>query len=115
MEVQPAIPRDGFLVAWADQIAKDVPGFPEGKMLIKQPELLVEVLTTLTFNASFKHSLDHKWATSYTSMLCARVRFPPPTHDIPLTTAVPQSSVWWLIDYWKTYIFEVRSRNRRHW
>jgi len=101
------IPRDGYLVVWADTIGSHLSGFPTGKSLCHEPSLLAEVLATIIFRISFKHSFDHQWATKYSSLTCPRVRVPPPVRSIPMESLPPIETVWWMLDYWKTYIFEV--------
>ncbi|KAI9146021.1 lipoxygenase [Paraphysoderma sedebokerense] len=82
--LMPFIPADDFIFRWGDEIAKLIPGFPNGSKLVSTEgrEDLIDVLTMTIFSVGVHHNTDH-YSFSHLDhrILPMRIRLPPPTYD----------------------------------
>ena len=58
-----SIPDDGknweAISFWADQVASWIPGFPDGKTIYKNTELLAKTCASIIWNGTIVHTADH--------------------------------------------------------
>ncbi|KAI9146013.1 lipoxygenase [Paraphysoderma sedebokerense] len=85
----PHIPRDDFIVSWADEISDCIPGFPKGTSVVNNENLFIDVLTMTIFSVSVHHNADH-YSFSHLDLrvLPFRIRVPPPVIKLYLVTFV---------------------------
>lgn len=76
--VQSIDTKDEAIIWWADCIAAQIPGFPNGQTIF-QNDNLVKVLSRIILNVSWIHSADHySYSCLKITKLPLRLRVPPP-------------------------------------
>jgi len=88
---------------WGDRISSMLPGFPDGRSLAHDKELLADIVATIGFTMSIHHSADHCSIVHIEqAAMCFRVRVPPPLTK--LMAAVPDDRVMSLMDLFRQTI-----------
>jgi hypothetical protein len=71
-------PGDPKVTRWADEIARHVPGFPDGRAVL-HGAVLADAVTTFIANVSVVHSADHEsYGAIPVNVMPLRLRRPPP-------------------------------------
>jgi len=77
-------PGDADVKRWADEIARHVPGFPNGRQIF-EGDTLAEAVATYIHNVSVVHSADHHaYAVLPVNKLPLRMRVPAPSRGRPV-------------------------------
>jgi hypothetical protein len=85
-----------YLSKWADYIAQWVPGFPSGKELMGDKDLLISVISYFIFNVSVGHTMDHyNFGNTNIRKVPMRLRVPPPDHKNDFKLIRSQLTTFW--------------------
>jgi hypothetical protein len=72
-------PADPHVLKWAEELSRQLPGFP-GPIAISRPGVLASAVTTFVASVSLHHSSDHaNYGASDPFKTPMRLRLPPPT------------------------------------